>query len=69
MIFYECTMPNKDSRILRDLEKAREAALAAIPMKRAGQVEDIANLAAFLASDEASYITGEVIKVDGGLAI
>lgn len=50
-------------------EKAREAALAAIPMKRAGEVEDIANLAAFLASDEASYITGEVIKVDGGMAI
>ena len=50
-------------------EKAREAALAAIPMKRAGQVEDIANTAAFLASDEASYITGEVIRVDGGMAI
>lgn len=50
-------------------EKAREAALAAIPLKRAGEVEDIANLAAFLASDEASYITGEVIKVDGGMAI
>lgn len=50
-------------------EKAREAALAAIPMKRMGQVEDIANTAVFLASDEASYITGEVIKVDGGMAI
>ena len=50
-------------------EKAREATLAAIPMKRAGEVADIANLAAFLASDEASYITGEVIRVDGGLAM
>ena len=50
-------------------EKAREAALQAIPMKRMGQVEDIANLAAFLASDEASYITGEVIRVDGGMAM
>ena len=50
-------------------EKAREAALASIPMKRAGEVDDIANLAAFLASDEAGYITGEVIRVDGGMAI
>ena len=50
-------------------EKAREAALAAIPMKRAGQVEDIANVAAFLASDAAAYVTGEVIRVDGGMAI
>ncbi len=50
-------------------EQAREASLALIPMKRIGQVEDIANTAAFLASDEAAYITGEVIRVDGGMAM
>lgn len=40
-----------------------------IPLKRAGKPEDIAKAAAFLASDASSYITGEVIRVDGGLAI
>jgi NAD(P)-dependent dehydrogenase (short-subunit alcohol dehydrogenase family) len=37
-----------------------------IPLKRWGEVEDVANLAVFLASDESSYIHGDLIKVDGG---
>ena len=41
----------------------------AIPLKRLGHAEDVANLALFLASDMASYITGEVIRVDGGMCI
>lgn len=40
-----------------------------IPLKRMGQTQDIANLAVFLASDLAGYITGEVIRVDGGLCM
>lgn len=40
-----------------------------IPMKRMGEAEEVADLICFLASDKASYITGEVIKVDGGIAI
>jgi len=44
----------------------KEAALVDIALKRLGQPEDIANLVAFLASDLARHITGEVIKVDGG---
>lgn len=40
-----------------------------IPMKRMGTVEDIANVVAFLAGGASDYITGEVIKVDGGLAM
>lgn len=40
-----------------------------IPMKRFAQPKDIANLALFLASDQSDYITGEVIRIDGGLAM
>lgn len=40
-----------------------------IPMKRFALPEDIANLALFLASDQSDYITGEVIRIDGGLAM
>ena len=50
-------------------DKAREAVVNAIPLKRTGSPEDVAALAAFLADDGASYITGEVIRVDGGLCI
>ena len=38
-----------------------------IPLKRGGTVEDVANLCLFLASDSSSYITGQVINVDGGM--
>ena len=38
-----------------------------IPLRRGGSVEDIANVATFLASDMASYVTGQVIQVDGGM--
>lgn len=41
----------------------------AIPMKRFGQAEDVAKLALFLASDASDYITGEVIRIDGGMAM
>jgi len=48
-------------------EKARNAMLSQIPMGRAGQPEDIASTVAFLASESASYITGQVIHVSGGM--
>ena len=43
-----------------------EAVINQTPMARMGHVDDIANCALFLASDESSYISGEIIRVDGG---
>jgi 3-oxoacyl-[acyl-carrier protein] reductase len=50
-------------------EKARDAMLSQVPMGRAGQPEDIAATVSFLASESASYITGQVIHVSGGMYI
>lgn len=48
-------------------EQAKEAVKAQIPLQRVGTVEDIAHTVVFLASEHASYITGQVISVDGGM--
>ncbi len=50
-------------------EDAKEKFLAKLLIKRAGTSEDIASAVTFLSSDEASYITGQVLTVDGGLTI
>jgi len=53
----------KDGMFLDDFKKV---ALARIPLRRLGTVEDVANVALFLASDESAYVSGQVINVKGG---
>ena len=50
-------------------DAAKTATLASIPMQKLGAPEDVARAVAFLASDEAAYITGQVLAVDGGMAM
>lgn len=50
-------------------EAVKEASAAQIPLGHFGTTQDVANAAAFLASDEAAYITGQVLHIDGGMAI
>ncbi len=61
--FIETDMTNKLN------EKQKEAILSVIPLKRMGNVQDIANATGFLASNAADYITGQVLVVDGGLVM
>lgn len=50
-------------------EEARQATLSAIPIGRFGQPEDVAGVVAFLAGPDSAYLTGVVIRVDGGMAM
>ena len=50
-------------------EQTKENILQAIPLKSLGEAEDVANVAYFLASDDAKYITGQVMNVDGGMVM
>ena len=50
-------------------EDAKKQVMDRIAMKRLGDVKDVAETVAFLASDKASYITGQVICIDGGMSV
>ncbi|WP_216207826.1 3-oxoacyl-[acyl-carrier-protein] reductase [Clostridium estertheticum] len=49
--------------------KVKDTIMGTIPLKRLGRPEDVANVVAFLATDDAAYITGQVINVDGGMVM
>jgi NAD(P)-dependent dehydrogenase (short-subunit alcohol dehydrogenase family) len=59
-------LPPMRTSILTADPKVRESMLKSVPMRREGRVEEVANANLFLASDEASYITGIEVPVDGG---
>ncbi|RJQ81322.1 3-oxoacyl-ACP reductase FabG [Amycolatopsis panacis] len=50
-------------------DKVKEAALAGIPLGRYGDADDVARVVRFLASDEAAYLTGAIVPVDGGMGM
>ncbi|MDD3192418.1 MAG: 3-oxoacyl-[acyl-carrier-protein] reductase [Oscillospiraceae bacterium] len=58
-----------DTDMTAKIDKEDNQLAAMIPLKRTGRPEDVANLAVFLAGSGSDYITGEVIRVDGGLAM
>lgn len=68
-ITVNCVAPGMiDTDIIKTVpEKTMAAMVSSIPMRRIGQPEEVANVVTFLASDQASYVSGQCIKITGGL--
>lgn len=64
-----CPGPTDTPLFHEQAEKVRNALIRAIPFRRLGQPQDLANAVAFLASDRAGFITGQVLSVSGGLTM
>lgn len=68
-ILVNCVAPGfietKMTDVLKD--EVKEEISKTIPLKRMGKVEDVANVVKFLASEDSSYVTGQVVNVDGGM--
>jgi 3-oxoacyl-[acyl-carrier protein] reductase len=62
-------MDTEMTKVLRDDEELLARVLAAIPMGRRGEIQDVSDAVCFLASDRAAYLTGETIDVDGGVTM
>jgi 3-oxoacyl-[acyl-carrier protein] reductase len=59
-----------DTPMTRELgEEKRQEFISQIPMGREGTPEEVADLVSYLVQDEAAYITGEIVRIDGGLAM
>ena len=70
-ITVNCVAPGFIETAMTDAldDKQKEAILTNVPAGRLGQADEIASAVAFLASDEAAYITGQTIHVNGGMAM
>ena len=70
-ITVNCVAPGFIATAMTDAvsEKTRERFLSGIPLGRLGTVEEVAACVAFLAADEASYVTGQTLHVNGGMAM
>ena len=70
-ITVNCVAPGfiKTDMTSKMADSALDLVLPMIPLKRMGEASDVANMVAYLASEEANYVTGQVFTVDGGMAM